>query len=297
MNSMHPTGPGALRLIFPQWQGAAGAGRVGSLPAGRLHQAQLSYHLGPPLLELLSPLHDGPTAYVPVSTDTSDAAVETVDGIYARTAVLAQLRQAVAVVQEADPDSVVTFGGECSVSVAPFSQLAARYGDDLAVLWVDAHPDTGTPGDGYTGFRSMSLATLAGEGDDEFLAALPAVVPPSNILQIGLRDWQDPGISTKQRLGIRSVGITDTPEDTRRILEWLALTGATKLAIHVDLEVLDRRDFTDTAGTATRGVRVPDLLRIIDAAGDAGEIVGLSLAQHAPLELLRLSGLLRDLPV
>ena len=297
MTSMHPTGPGSLRLIFPQWQGAAGAGAIGSLPASQAHQTQLSYHLGPPLLELLSPVHDGPTAFVPVSTDTSDEAVETVDGIYARDAVLRQLRDALRLVQEADPGSVVTFGGECSVSVAPFSHLAARYGSDLAVLWVDAHPDTGTPGDSYTGFRSMSLATLAGEGDAEFLAALPAVVPPSNILQIGLRDWEDPGIANKQRLGIRSVGITDTPEDTRRILEWLALTGATKLAIHVDLDVLDRRDFTDTTGHRTRGVRVPDLLRIIDAVGDAGEIVGLSLAQHAPLELLRLSGLLRDLPV
>ncbi|MCQ1995612.1 arginase family protein [Arthrobacter sp. zg-Y1171] len=297
MTSMHPSGPGALRLIFPQWQGAAGAGAVGSLPAGQPHQTQLSYHLGPSLLELLSPAHEGPTAFVPVSTDTKDEAVETVDGIYAREAVLRQLREGLRLVSEADPASVVTFGGECSVSVAPFSYLAARYGPDLAVLWVDAHPDTGTPGDSYTGFRSMSLSTLAGEGDAEFLAALPAVVAPSNVLHVGLQDWQDPGMANKRRLGISSVGITDTPEDTRRILDWLALTGATKLAIHVDLDVLDRRDFTGTTGNGTRGMRVPDMLRIIDALGDAGEIVGLSLAQHAPLELLRLGGLLRDLPV
>ncbi|MCQ2000903.1 arginase family protein [Arthrobacter zhaoxinii] len=297
MTSMHPSGPGNLRLIFPQWQGAAGAGAVGSLPAGQPHQTQLSYHLGPALLELLSPAHDGPTGYVTVSTDTSDEAVETVNGIYARSAVLRQLRDGLRVVSEHAPASVVTFGGECSVSVAPFSYLASRYGADLAVLWVDAHPDTGMPGDSYTGFRSMSLATLAGEGDPEFLAALPAVVPPSNILHVGLQDWQDPGIANKQRMGIASVGITDTPEDTRKILDWLALTGAAKLAVHVDLDVLDRRDFSGATGGGTRGMRVPDLLRIIDALGDAGEIVGLSLAQHAPLELLRLGGLLRDLPV
>ncbi|KAD3632948.1 arginase family protein [Arthrobacter yangruifuii] len=297
MTSMHPSGPGSLRLIFPQWQGAAGAAAVGSLPAGPPHQTQLSYHLGPALLELLSPEHDGPAAYVPVSIDTSDEAVETVDGIYARGTVLHQLREALALVSETAPDSVVTFGGECSVSVAPFSYLASQYGTDLAVLWVDAHPDTGLPGDSYTGFRSMSLATLAGEGDAEFIDALPAVVPPSNILHVGLQDWQDPGIANKQRMGIASVGITDTPEDTRRIVDWLALTGAAKLAVHVDLDVLDRRDFSGSTGNGTRGMRAPDLLRIIDVLGDAGEIVGLTLAQHAPLELLRLGGLLRDLPV
>jgi arginase family enzyme len=30
--------------------------------------------------------------------------------------------------------------GGASVSVARFSELAARYGDDLAILWIDSHP-------------------------------------------------------------------------------------------------------------------------------------------------------------
>src|SRR4249919_316451 len=39
--------------------------------------------------------------------------------------------------------------GGASVSVAPFSDLAARYGDDLAILWIDPHPDIGTPAREY----------------------------------------------------------------------------------------------------------------------------------------------------
>jgi arginase len=51
------------------------------------------------------------------------------------------------------------------VSVAPFSELARRYGDDLAIVWIDAHPDVGTPQSEYPGYHAMAVATLTGHGD------------------------------------------------------------------------------------------------------------------------------------
>lgn len=297
MSQIHPSGPGALRLHFPQWQGSSGPQTHQLLPGVDAHDSQLSYHLGPALLSLLSPNHDGPTAYVPVSTDTSDEALATVDGIYAREAVVRQLTEALRLLREAEPASVVTFGGECSVSVAPFSYLANLYGDDFAVLWIDAHSDTGVPGQSYTGFRSMALATLAGEGDAGIIAELPALVPPLKILQIGLRHWDEEGIAVKERLGIQAVGITDTAEDSRRVLDWVAGTGASRLAVHIDLEVLDPRDFSGATGQQTDGMRVSDLVRLINDLSAAAEIVGLTLTKHLPLELMRLSGMLRDLPL
>ena len=268
------------------------------MPGVDAHDIQLSYHLGPALLAMLSPEHDGPTAYVPVSTDTSDEALATVDGIYARDAVVRQLRDALGLLRQTAPTSVVTFGGECSVSVAPFSYLANLYGDDLAVLWIDAHSDTGVPGQSYTGFRSMSLATLAGEGDVGIIAELPALLPPLKILQVGLRHWDEDGIAVKERLGIQSVGITDTAEDSRRVLDWVAGTGASRLAVHIDLDVLDPRDFSGAAaGQQSDGMRVSDLVRLVGELSAAAEIVGLTVAKHLPVELIRLSGMLRDLPL
>lgn len=297
MSQIPSSGPGALRLLFPQWQGAAGPRTHQLLPGVDAHDSQLSYHLGPALLDLVSPDHDGPTVRVPVSTDTADEALATVDGIYARDAVVRQLRDALRILTEAAPASVVTFGGECSVSVAPFSYLASRYQDDLAVLWIDAHPDTGVPGQSYTGFRSMALATLAGEGDAGIIAELPALIPPLKILQVGLRHWDDEGIAVKERLGIQSVGITDTAEDSRRVLDWVAATGAGHVAVHVDLDILDPRDFTNAAGRQTDGMRASDLVRLIGDLSAVTDVAGLTLTEHLPLELMRLSGLLRDLPV
>ena len=49
------------------------------------------------------------------------------------------------------------------MSVAPFSELARRYGDDLAIVWIDAHPDVGTPESEYPGYHAVAVATLTGQ--------------------------------------------------------------------------------------------------------------------------------------
>jgi arginase len=74
-----------------------------------------------------------------------DDGLELTDGVEAKAVLLRQLRAALDVIDRHSPSRVVTLGGACALSVAPFSSLAARYGDDLASLWVDSHPDIGTP--------------------------------------------------------------------------------------------------------------------------------------------------------
>ena len=66
------------------------------------------------------------------------------DGVEAKTIVVEQLARTLELVRQHNPARITTLGGECSVSVAPFSVLADRYGDDLAILWIDSHPDVGT---------------------------------------------------------------------------------------------------------------------------------------------------------
>ncbi len=90
------------------------------------------------MLEAALPEHRGPTARVPV--EFGDRGLEKVDGVEAKSVVVEQLGAALEVIRRHGPARIVTLGGDCSVSVATFSELAARYGDDLAVLWVDSTP-------------------------------------------------------------------------------------------------------------------------------------------------------------
>jgi arginase family enzyme len=70
--------------------------------------------------------------------------------------VLGQLRSALEVIGRHDAGKILTLGGECSVSVAPFAALATRYIDDLAIVWVDSHPDLGTPRSQYPGYHASA---------------------------------------------------------------------------------------------------------------------------------------------
>ena len=62
-----------------------------------------------------------------------------------------------------------------------------RYGDDLAVLWVDAHPDVMGPAQ-FQNAHAHVLAMLMGEGDSDFVAAVSRPLNPRRILYLGLTE-------------------------------------------------------------------------------------------------------------
>ncbi|MCR2823166.1 arginase family protein [Lederbergia panacisoli] len=85
---------------------------------------------------------------MPVSLNTEG--IEAEKGTYARTDVLKQLRDAFAILHKHQPDHVVVLGGDCGVELAPIAYLNEKYDGDVAVLWVDSHPDVKLP-DHYIG--------------------------------------------------------------------------------------------------------------------------------------------------
>ena len=44
--------------------------------------------------------------------------------------------------------------------MAPFSYLINKHGDDLAILWIDSHPDMGTGETAYPGFHAIVVSAL-----------------------------------------------------------------------------------------------------------------------------------------
>ncbi len=135
-----------LRLIFPQWQG-------GNNP---------SYYFGSQLLKWLAPAPTGPVEEVPVELPTNEP-LPVEDGLVARKALLEQLRQARKIIDRHQPDRLVVLGGDCLVDLAPFAYLNEHYEGELAILWVDAHPDVMTPQQ-FQHAHAMVLGNLIGHG-------------------------------------------------------------------------------------------------------------------------------------
>jgi len=206
-----------LRLLCPQWQGA-GTSSVRQLAAEfPFEVARRGYAVGTAVLDAILPPADGLTTTAPVAM--GDEGLELVDGVEAKAVVVDQLARSLQVIEEHDPERIVTLGGDCAVSVAPFSWLTRLHGDDLAVLWIDSHPDIGTPASDYPGFHAMAVAALTGHGDPDILDLLPATISADRVALVGLHEWTEDDIPNVAAWNIRSFAPDDVRSSTGPLLD------------------------------------------------------------------------------
>lgn len=284
-----------LRLIWPQWQGAGVSSFEAFMPDFPIDQARRGYVLGATVLDAVLPPASGPRAVVPVAMGEEGLAER--DGVEAKDVVARQLRAALEVIGQHDPARIVTLGGECSVSVAPFSALAARYQGDLAIIWIDSHPDISTPESDYSGWHSMALAALVGKGDPELVGTLPATVAPSAAAVVGLHDWFEDDISNLAEWGISSFAPDLLRASSSPVLEWLAGTGCSKVAIHFDVDAVDSEEVTLGLGVAPDGLRSTEIQQIMSDISQVADVVALTVAEYVPRQVMRMRSIAESLPL
>lgn len=280
-----------LRLNLPLWQG-------GDRP---------DYRIGGRVLAALAPDAQGPEETVAVAPAIeAERLVE--QGIVSRSALLGIVDEALAAIDRHAPDAIVTMGGDCHVDFAPIVYLSERYGDDLAVLWVDAHPDIMGPAQ-MANAHAHVLAQLMGKGDDGFSARLRRPVGPEQILYVGLTETTPFETGFIREHGIARLSPEDLAGSPDKVLEWLRASGARKVAVHFDLDVLDpslygfllSRDPDARPGAWDQVAKgrmtfeqVAGILRAVDAQAD---IVGLAITEYLPWDAIRLSRSLGTLPL
>lgn len=297
-----PTGPahsgggdGHLRLLCPQWQGA-GTSSVRELASEfPFDVARRGYTVGSAVLQAILPPHDGPTATAPVTS--GDEGLDLVDGVEAKAVLVDQLARALQVIGQHAPARIATLGGECAVSVAPFSALAHRYGDDLAIVWIDSHPDIGTPASRYPGWHAMAVAALTGHGDPDLVRLLPATVHPDRVALVGLHEWTDDDIGNVAAWGIRTFSPDDVRTSTRTLLDWLAGTGCSRVAIHFDVDAVDSKEIVLGLGAVPDGLTSPQVRRVVADLTAAADVVALTVAEFFPRQVMHLQQILDGFPL
>lgn len=285
----------AIRLIYPQWQGADIARLVPEI--GDPDLASRGYFLGAQLLDFLAPQsRPEDTFTVPVSTGAARRKVT--GGVLDRDEIIGRTAAALDILDAADPDRIVTLGGECSVSVVPFTWLARKYDGDIAVVWIDAHPDITLPGDVYAGYHAMAVTACMGLGEEGIVSLLPSRIDPSRILHVGLRDWEREEIRKRQReYGIMHLAPEETREDSGSVLRWLDSCGASRVLVHFDMDVLDPAEIVAAAGVVPGGMKVAEVVRVINDIATAKDLVGLTVAEPMPRTAIRLKEMLSKLPL
>ena len=233
---------------------------------------------------------------VPVRVDKCERV--STDGILDRDDIAIQTKSALDMLDVANPDRIVTLGGECSVSVVPFTWLARKYEGDVAMVWIDAHPDITLPGDVYAGYHAMAVTACMGIGDEKIMSLLPARIVPEKILFVGLRDWERDEIKKRQeQYGIKHLAPADVADDSSKLVDWLRSCGASKVVIHFDMDVLDPAEIIAAVGVVPDGMKIAEVVRVINDIAAEKDIVGLTVAEPMPRTAMRLKMMLSQLPL
>ena len=284
-----------LRLVWPQWQGVGTVSVQEFASEFPFDVGRRGYAVGSAVLQAVLPPHDGPTVTVPVSM-TNDGLAQR-DGVEAKAIVIEQLVRAIEVIRQHNPARIATLGGECSVSVAPFAALADRYGDDLAIIWIDSHPDVGTGQSEYPGYHAMAVSVLTGHGDLDVQAVLPATVTPDRIALVGLHSGTDEDYSHVAEWGLRSFSPDELRESTKALLAWLARTGCTRVAIHFDVDTIDSNEIVLGLGAEPNGLTSAQVRRIVADIDQAVDVVGFTIAEFIPRQVMHLQQIVEGFPL
>jgi arginase len=284
-------GPRVLRLNMPLWQG-------GDRPG---------YRIGGRVLAAIAPEPRGPEETVVVPRAAEDERPVD-DGIVSRQALLGLLAAARSAIDRHAPDAIVALGGDCLVDLAPIAYLSERYGDDLAVIWIDAHPDVMGP-EQTPSAHAHVLALLMGEGDPAFVATVRRPVEPRQVIHVGLTATTAFETGFIQKHGMARLGPEKLAGSPEPVLRWLRASGARKVAVHFDLDVLDPSLydyllFHDPGAPPGTWDNVPkgrmtfeQVAGILRAVAAEADIVGLAITEFMPWSMIRLSRSLSALPL
>ena len=282
-----------IRLIYPQWQGGNITRLIPDLPSD---DASQGYILGAHLLNFLAPKTKNQTITIPISEDTNR--IEE-NGIIDYKPILKQTKEALNIIKELNPDKILTLGGECSVSVVPFTYLAEKYNNDIAVIWIDAHPDITLPEDKtYNGYHAMAVTAIMGKGDKDIISTLPAQITPDKILFVGLRDWEREEIKKRQKeYNMKHLTPDEVSENSSKILEWIKNTGVKHVVIHFDMDVLEPNEIIPAVGVVPDGMKINEVIRVINDISKEYDIAGLTVAEPMPRIAIKLRNMLKQLPL
>jgi len=171
-------------------------------------------------------------------------------------------------VMETD-DFPVILSGHCGASIGAAAGLDA---DDLAILWFDAHGDYNTPDTTDSGFLDgMCLAVATGRCWHGPASRIPNFKPidPRRVMHVGARSWSPGEREALLRDGVRLEPNFDGID-------------ATRMLVHLDLDVIDSRYGRANPFACEGGLSPDEVLGVIQSARERFTIEGLVIASYDP---------------
>lgn len=250
-----------------------------------------TYYFGANLLQHILPANDR-QKLVKVEIAVPDGIEKEVkNGISAEDEVLDGIRDAQDKLAAEKPDRIITIGGNCMVSLAPFDYLHGIY-DNIGIIWIDAHPDVSTVNDGYPNAHAMVLGSLMGYGAAQLSGQMKnQKFKPDEILYVGLQ-----GLHDYQEKFLNNVGVVYKVQGESFISD-NEIREFTKrfdhVLVHLDIDVLDEHFFHSTyfanpelVGDGAGGgkMTMEELSGVLKLIIENSDVVGFTIAEYLPFD-------------
>jgi len=173
---------------------------------------------------------------------------------------------------------VITIGGDCGVELGAIGHVLTEQ-PDVAVLWLDAHPDLNTPESSPShAFTGMVLRTLLGDGPAQLVP--PVTLAPDRLVLAGMRST-DP--DEEVYLAAHCIRVVESPEVTAEtLIAALESTGATSVYVHIDLDVIDPSQFAGIGYPEPFGVDATALVDALKTVLAHFHFAGAGVTEFAP---------------
>ena len=261
-----------------------------------------TYYFGANLLAHILPENKNqPLIKVDIAQPNSANKIIT-DGIYAKGEVLSGIQNAMAKIEKENPDKIITIGGNCLVSLAPFDYLHGKY-KNTGIVWIDAHPDVSSPKDGYPNAHAMVLGSLMGYGDNSLSNMMKNnKFNPDEILYVGLQNLHDYQKNFLNNTGVNYKIQTNKFISNNEIHKFIKRFD--HILVHFDIDVLDEHFFHSTyfanselVGDAAGGGKMTKekLTEILRCITDNSDIVGFTIAEYLPFDEHKLYKMLTEI--
>jgi arginase len=249
-------------LVNGQWQGGSDLVTLdGAKEITKLYLTSLDYVI------------------LPVCTDLSDMEVKQ-NGIRGFNVLRRQIQFAYKHLQEHAPDKVFVLGGGCDADVPIIVYFSEKYQSNLTVIWLDAHGDLNTPGESASSlFYGMPLRSVM---DDQCFGLLRNRCPLSisQVIHIGGRDLDEAESVFIKETGMAAYSVQNIRSDSDLIHRITEGIYSDHIYVHLDLDVIDPREFPNTPLPVDDGLSGKEVFDILTAAFD--RLVGLGIYEYAP---------------
>ncbi len=239
----------------------------------------------------LTVVDDG-NVFVPFREDAARGAQRGAKYLGAITEVCTEVATRVRTALEAGVIPVV-LGGDHALaagSVAGASAYLASKGQQLGLIWIDAHADLNTPASSRSGnVHGMPLAALLGHGDRAMsgIAGPGAAVRASDVALVGLRDLDQSEQAHVLKWGLAAFTMRAIDERGMRgvMEEAVAIASRSTAGIwfSFDMDVIDPDEAPGVGTPVPGGITYREAHLAMEMLADTGKLVGIDVVEVNPV--------------